>query len=122
MKYCGSNHSNAYLFLTNKRFVVKIFSLIIYFVYQYVVTIYLFFIILFKSFPTMSKVIINKRPPNENIINELKQDLKKYSGYQFIPFKSYERQELERISKLDIEQNQKDFKDFRTKILNDKMR
>ncbi len=54
------------------------------------------------------------------IINELKQNLKKYSGRTLIPFKSFEGQELERISKLEIEQNEKDFKSFRTKILNDK--
>ena len=54
------------------------------------------------------------------IINELKQNLKKYSGRKLITFKSYEMQELETISKLDIEQNEKDFINFRTKILNDK--
>jgi hypothetical protein len=66
------------------------------------------------------KVTKSSRPSDEDIIIELKKNLKKYSGRGIISYKQIEDQEFERISNLDIEQNEDDFRSFRSRILNDR--
>jgi hypothetical protein len=75
-----------------------------------------------NTIPTSKKPKVTKssRPLNEDIINDLKGNIKKNLKRGLIEYKQIEVEEFARINNLDLEQNKDVFKSFRSRILNDR--
>jgi hypothetical protein len=73
-----------------------------------------------KNASKKPKVTKSSRPSDEEIINELKLNLKKYSVRGIISFIQIEADEFERIRSLNIDQNESDFRSFHSRILSDR--